>query len=113
MFNQQLGNPNDAGFIVRVPDPNAEIWFQDYKTQQGGMVRHFESESLDPNHTYQFQVRARWTQNGQQFDQTRTVNARAGQNLTVDFTNSPNQQNQPIQNQQIPTSPQRNNQQYP
>jgi uncharacterized protein (TIGR03000 family) len=82
----QLTNPNDAGFIVRVPDPNAEIWFQDYRTQQRGTERHYESGALDPNLTYTFQVRARWTHNGQQMDQTRQVQARAGQNVTVDFT---------------------------
>ena len=50
------------------------------------MVRHFESDPLDPNSTYIYTVRARWNQNGQVMDQTRQVNARAGQNQVVDFT---------------------------
>jgi uncharacterized protein (TIGR03000 family) len=105
----QLSNPNDAGFIVRVPDANAEVWFQDHKTQQGGTVRRYESDNLDPNQTYTFHIRARWMQNGQQMDQTRDVQARAGQNMTVDFTNQAseqvplNQQNQ----QQLPAPSQR------
>jgi uncharacterized protein (TIGR03000 family) len=97
-----LTNANDAGFIVRVPDPNAEVFFQDYKTQQRGTIRHFESDSLDPNKTYTFQIRARWMQNGQQMDQTRQVQARAGQNVRVDFANSAIQQ---PPNEQIPTPP--------
>ncbi len=84
--SSQLKNPNDAGFVVRVPDPNAEVWFQNYQTQQRGIERQYESEALDPGYTYTFTVRARWTQNGQPMDQTRQINARAGQNVTVDFT---------------------------
>jgi uncharacterized protein (TIGR03000 family) len=105
----QVSNPNDAGFIVRLPDANAEVWFQDHKTQQGGTVRQFESESLDPNRTYTFQVRARWTKDGQPMDQTRQVQARAGQTVTVDFTteqapsNTPNQQQLPPPQQRTPS----------
>jgi uncharacterized protein (TIGR03000 family) len=96
-FSQQLNNPNDAGFVVNLPDPNAEVWFQNYKTQQRGVVRHYESGQLAPNQNYTFTVRARWNQNGQMMDQTRQVNAQAGQNVTVDF-------NQP-QHETIPTQP--------
>jgi uncharacterized protein (TIGR03000 family) len=79
-------NPSTAGFTVRLPDPNAEVWFQNYKTQQTGTVRQFQSESLDPTSSYMFQVRARWMQNGQMMDQTRQVPARAGQSYSVDFS---------------------------
>jgi uncharacterized protein (TIGR03000 family) len=79
-------NPSTAGFTVRLPDPNAEVWFQNYKTQQTGVVRQFQSESLDPTSSYTFQVRARWMQNGQMMDQTRQVPARAGQSYSVDFS---------------------------
>jgi uncharacterized protein (TIGR03000 family) len=109
-----LMNPNDAGFIVRVPDPNAEVYFQDFKTQQRGVVRHFETDKpLDPNQAYTFQIRARWTQNGQPVEQTRQVQARAGQNVTVDFANANNQrfQNRPLPKQQVPNQQLQNNQQ--
>jgi len=85
-YSGDMTNPNSAGFTVRVPDPNAEVWFQNYRTQQMGTVRHFQSESLDPNSNYNFQVRARWMQNGQMMDQTRQVPAHAGQNYVVDFS---------------------------
>jgi uncharacterized protein (TIGR03000 family) len=86
---------------VRVSDANAEVWFQDYKTQQRGTVRQYESDNLDPNQTYTFKIRARWMQNGQQIDQTRQVQGRAGQNVMVDFTAQPRKQ--------IPTNPRSNN----
>ena len=86
-------NPNDAGFIVRLPDPNAEVWFQDYKTQQRGLVRQYETDALDPNQVYTFVIRARWMRNGQPMDQTRQVQGRAGQNVTVDFTTQAREQN--------------------
>jgi uncharacterized protein (TIGR03000 family) len=83
---QSPSNPNSAGFLVRVPDPNAEVWFNNHRTQQRGNVRQFTSGSLDPNHDYTFQVRARWTDNsGQQVDQSRDVTFRAGQQISVDF----------------------------
>ena len=87
-----LMNPNDAGFTVRLPDANAEVWFQDYKTQQRGLVRQYETDALDPNQVYTFVIRARWMRNGQPMDQTRQVQGRAGQNLIVDFTTPPREQ---------------------
>jgi uncharacterized protein (TIGR03000 family) len=84
----QVADPNTAGFIVRVPDPNAKVWFENYQTQQRGMVREFTTERLDPNRTYTYRVRARWTDNtGRAIDQTRDVTLRAGQQTNIDFTN--------------------------
>jgi uncharacterized protein (TIGR03000 family) len=81
-------NPSAASFVVRVPDPNAEIWFDNHQTQQRGTVREYESAALDPNGTYTFHLRARWMQNGRAVDQTRDVQARAGQQVTVNFSAS-------------------------
>ena len=71
IFGYSFQGTTPQGFTVRVPDPNAEVWFQNYRTQQNGTVRQFQSQALDPNSTYTFQVRARWMQNGQMMDQTR------------------------------------------
>jgi uncharacterized protein (TIGR03000 family) len=107
-YSSSMRNPNDAGFTVRVPDPNAEVWFQDHQTQQRGVVRQYESEPLAQGYIYTFTIRARWNQNGQAMDQTRQINASAGQNLTVDFSApAPEQiqalpQRQPQQTQPIP-----------
>jgi uncharacterized protein (TIGR03000 family) len=86
-LGQQPAHLNTAGFLVRVPDPNAQIWFQDYETKQKGTAREFESAPLQAGKTYTFHVRAHWMQNGQPVDQTRDIQAQAGQRLTVDFTN--------------------------
>jgi uncharacterized protein (TIGR03000 family) len=81
-----LTDPNAAGFVIRVPDASAEVWFQDHKTQQQGNVREYETGALDPNQTYTFKLRARWTQNGRPVEATREVQARAGQQVNVIFT---------------------------
>jgi uncharacterized protein (TIGR03000 family) len=73
---------------VRVPDPNAEVWFGDNRTRQTGDTRVFQSPPLAPG-KYSYEVRARWTDNGKEVDQTRTVEVRPGDNTTVDFTMPP------------------------
>jgi len=78
-------SPNSVSFMVRLPDPNAEVWFQDHQTQQKGTVRVYQSDNLDPSSSYNFQIRARWMQNGKVMDQTKQVSARPGQQYTVDF----------------------------
>jgi len=75
-----------AGFVVHVPDPNAEIWFQNYKTQQRGTVREYESPALNPGKTYTFHLRASWMQNGRPVEQTQDIQARPGQHVNVVFT---------------------------
>jgi uncharacterized protein (TIGR03000 family) len=93
-----ISDPNSASFAVRLPDPNAEIWFDNHKTQQRGTLRQYRSGSLEPNHDYTFHIRARWMDNdGRLIDQSRDVSARAGQEITVDFT-------APIR-ERIPTAP--------
>jgi uncharacterized protein (TIGR03000 family) len=78
-------DPNTAGFLVYVPDPNAEIWFQESPTKQRGNYRAYESGSLSPGQAYSFTVRARWTQDGQVVDRTQNVEARGGQVSRVNF----------------------------
>jgi uncharacterized protein (TIGR03000 family) len=83
----QPSNSNGAVFMVRVPDANAQVWFQDYKTRETGTVREFESSNLQPGKTYMYHIRARWTQNGQPLEATRDVPVQAGQTVAVDFSN--------------------------
>jgi uncharacterized protein (TIGR03000 family) len=85
-YGQQPVNKNAADFVVRVPDPNAEIWFQDHQTRQRGTVRNFESADLQSGKNYTFHIKARWMQNGQPVEQTRDVQVQAGQRVNVDFT---------------------------
>jgi uncharacterized protein (TIGR03000 family) len=73
-----------ANVEVRVP-PNAQLWFGDVKTVQGGEFRTFHSPPLERGSNYSYEVRARWTENGQTKEQTRIVRVRAGERAVVDF----------------------------
>ncbi len=76
---------NTVHFRVKVPSPDAEIWFEGAPTQQRGMARDFESPELTPGRDYTYHIRARWMDNGQMRDETRVLKVQAGQSLTVDF----------------------------
>jgi uncharacterized protein (TIGR03000 family) len=70
-----------------VPDPDAQVWFQGVPVQRSGTDREYESPPLQPDRTYHYDIRARWTENGQTYDQTRTVPVHAGDRVTVSFLN--------------------------
>jgi uncharacterized protein (TIGR03000 family) len=74
-----------AQLLVVVPT-DAEVWVENTKTTTDGNMREFESPPLSAGANYVYKVRARWTTNGKEVDQTRTVPVRAGASLTVDFT---------------------------
>lgn len=82
---QQPADPNCAALTVFVPDPNAQIWFENYLTQKRGTVRAFQSSDLQPGGTYVYHIRARWMQNGQPVEQARDVPVQAGQSVSVNF----------------------------
>ena len=70
---------------VQVP-ADAKVWFGDVPTKQTGAMRSFSSPSLEPNATYHYTIRAQWDDNGKMKEETRSVEVRAGQTSTVDFT---------------------------
>jgi len=71
---------------IRVPQPAAEVWINDYKTQQTGLERLFESPPLPEDRLYDYQVTVRWQQWGQWRQEQRRVQGRPGEVLRVDFT---------------------------
>lgn len=71
-------------FDVTVP-ANADIWFEGEKTQQRGEVRHFVSPPLETSRPFTYNIRARWTDNGQQVERNRKVEARAGERVSLDL----------------------------
>lgn len=75
---------NTAVLSVRVPE-GAELWFDGQPTRQTGPVREFESPPLRPGRDYAYEVRARWTENGQSVERDRTVTVRAGDRLNIDL----------------------------
>jgi len=75
-----------AHIDVRVPNPDAEVWFEEQPTAQRGDFRRFESPLLDAGRTYAYIIRARWDEAGRTLDQSRQVRVHAGDTVTVDFT---------------------------
>jgi uncharacterized protein (TIGR03000 family) len=71
---------------VRVP-PNAQVWFDDQRTNQTGTFRTFISPPVNPNGNFVYQIRARWTENGQPVEKTRRIEVEAGDRLVVNFFN--------------------------
>src|SRR5262249_60597035 len=76
---------NTVTIEVRVPDPEATVWIDGYKTTQRGTSRQFVSPPLTPGKTFRYEVRAEWTQNGKKVEQTQTVPVAAGHRVAVDF----------------------------
>jgi uncharacterized protein (TIGR03000 family) len=74
--------------MVRVPSSNAEVWLDGQPTSQGGMDRTFMTPRLNSGSTYTYEVKARWMENGQPVEQTRTVRFQTGQTVNVDFNRS-------------------------
>jgi uncharacterized protein (TIGR03000 family) len=70
---------------IRVPAPDAEVWFDGQRTQVEGTERVFESPALQPG-KYAYQIRAKWRQDGRDMEETRTVQVQPGERVTVDFT---------------------------
>jgi uncharacterized protein (TIGR03000 family) len=81
------GDANVVNVTVRV-SPNAEIWFDGSKTTQTGNRREFVSPAITSDGEHTYAIRARWTEDGREIDQTRTVSFHAGDRLTVNFTTS-------------------------
>lgn len=73
-----------AHIEIRVP-ASAKIWFDGVETKQGGTLRTFISPPLATDSSFTYEVRAAWTQGGQEVSQTRRVVVRAGDNVTVEF----------------------------
>jgi uncharacterized protein (TIGR03000 family) len=71
--------------IVRVPDPDAEVWIDNKATTQKGAERLFESPPLPVGQRYRYELVARWTVNGQEKAESRTINGEVGQTVAVDF----------------------------
>lgn len=82
----QLQNPATAHLVVLVPD-NAEIVIDGRKTTQTGATRDFVSPELAPNQEFKYEVKARWQENGQEIEKTKTIAVKAGARVVVHFSN--------------------------
>ena len=69
---------------VTVP-VDAQLWFEGTATTSSGPVRVFHSPPLQLGKQYVYEVRARWTENGQEVNQTQQVQVAAGSRVQVHF----------------------------
>ena len=73
---------------IVVPAPDAQVWVEGQEMSPSGTTRLFYSPPLeDGSYTYTF--RARWSQDGNEVDQTRRVRVHPGDRITVDFSSRP------------------------
>ena len=87
-YGATVGTTKAARVVVLVPQADATVWVEGKATQLKGTRRQFNSPPLDPSQRYEYQVRARWTENGKAVEKARTVRIRADDAVTVDFTAS-------------------------
>jgi uncharacterized protein (TIGR03000 family) len=76
-----------AQVAVRVP-ANAEVWFNGAAAAQKGPLRELVSPPLTPGLEFNYEIRARWLENGREVTKVRQVTVRAGDRLTVDLTSA-------------------------
>lgn len=79
---------NDCARLeVSVPATDAEIWLNGVRMKQTGTLRQYLSPPLKRAEDYAYDIRARWTENGQAIEKTQTVRVRATQQVKVDLAN--------------------------
>jgi uncharacterized protein (TIGR03000 family) len=78
-----------AHFTVKLP-ADAKLWVNDAETKPIGSSRRFHTPpNLEPGKNYEYTFRAQWTDNAQTVTHDRNVRFKAGDDLTVDFSQSP------------------------
>jgi uncharacterized protein (TIGR03000 family) len=78
---------NTAYITLQVP-ANAEVWFNGETTKQTGPTRHFDSPPLQPGKSYFYTLRVRWQKDGKAVEETRRVNVRANDRVSLELTRS-------------------------
>jgi len=74
---------------VTVP-ADTRLWVNDVETRQTGERRRFHTpENLDSGRSYEYTFRAQWAEAGQTVTRDRKVQFKTGDDVTVDFTQTP------------------------
>ena len=81
-------NPMAASLVVHVP-ADAEIWVDGVKTVQTGATRKFHSPPLAAGRTYNYELKARWVNDGKPVEQVQNLMLRPGEESNVSFPMSP------------------------
>jgi uncharacterized protein (TIGR03000 family) len=76
----------EARLQVFLPDPNAQVWLDGYKTTSTGAQRLYITPPLERGSTYAYTLRVSWGQGAGAARAERQVQVRAGQTAVVDFT---------------------------
>ena len=71
---------------VKLHNPDAALWVERQPLALTGTERVFESSGLEAGQSYRYELIARWKTGGRDQAETRTVTARPGELVTVDFT---------------------------
>jgi uncharacterized protein (TIGR03000 family) len=77
-----------ARIIVIVP-ADADVYFDGQEMTQTGPERQFVTPPLEKGMTYNYSIRAVWTEDGRPIERTRKLTFQAGSQLRVDLTTSP------------------------
>jgi uncharacterized protein (TIGR03000 family) len=78
------GADNRAHFTVKTP-ADATLWFNGVATKTTGTVRNFDSPPLQPGSHYNYEVWARWNDNGHEVTQRQEVKFTPGENVNLMF----------------------------
>jgi uncharacterized protein (TIGR03000 family) len=74
-----------ARLHVRLP-ADAGLWFGGTKVSSEGAAREFQTPVLQPGRLYEYEVQARWKENGRERTRTQQVILTAGSDVKVDLT---------------------------
>lgn len=85
-------NAGRAEVDVKVPDANAQVWFQGAQSLEQGKERKFWLPSLAAG-DHSFTVRGTWMENGQQVTRDKVVHVSPGKTITVDLAQTGDQKN--------------------
>jgi uncharacterized protein (TIGR03000 family) len=73
---------DNTTITVRVP-ANAEVWMQGKKMSETGTERRFTLPALDPQATYDYDVRVTWSDNGRKVSDDHHLKIRAGDHQSI------------------------------
>jgi uncharacterized protein (TIGR03000 family) len=70
---------------IRVPASAAQVLINDVPTNVQGLSRLFITPALDPQRENIYEIKAKWTQNGQQVEKSKEIKIQPGQRVVIDF----------------------------
>ncbi len=87
--SSEIFKPEPVALLDIEAPADAEVWLEGKKTQQTGPVRKFVSPALTPDKDYEYEVYARWQEDGRERTETQNVTVRAGARVRVRFPSAP------------------------